>query len=314
MNGNNSAKPDLNKENTNINMKNISGKSENSKQTSVLLHNNIAVAIPYKNAEQAKKDYEEATLSGANMIEFRLDYSDNLRLNETNQKKDIEEIFPSMELKSLINSTLSTSKSTIKSAAKSSKKSVKIPIIFTLRRKDQGGQYEILENKRIEYVKYLMDFKPDYFDLEADINPDILRELNELAKEKGISIIYSEHDWSKTPAIGKIKKIANELLARCPDIMPINEKIHNRNVLKIIFTAQNISDNYVVLEICKHYAQKNIKIVCFCMGAEGIPSRVGSLLCGGFFSFASIGEATAPGQISISEFFDYLESAKEGIK
>ena len=70
--------------------------------------------------------------------------------------------------------------------------------------------------------------------------------------------------------------------------------------------ANNISDNQKVLEICRHYAKQRIKIICFCMGRHGIPSRVGSLLYGGYLSFASIDEGTAPGQISVNEFFEYF--------
>jgi 3-dehydroquinate dehydratase len=47
------------------------------------------------------------------------------------------------------------------------------------------------------------------------------------------------------------------------------------------------------------------------MGSEGIPSRVRSLLYGAYLSYASIdgknsSSATAPGQVPIEEFLDYL--------
>jgi len=51
------------------------------------------------------------------------------------------------------------------------------------------------------------------------------------------------------------------------------------------------------------------------MGSEGIPSRVGSLLFGAYLSYASLdrqnlSDATAPGQISVEEFLDYLNKAR----
>ena len=62
---------------------------------------------------------------------------------------------------------------------------MKKPVIFTLRRKDQGGYCEIPENLRIGMIKYLMNFRPDYFDLEYDIEPKKLTELNALSKKIG---------------------------------------------------------------------------------------------------------------------------------
>ena len=43
------------------------------------------------------------------------------------------------------------------------------------------------------------------------------------------------------------------------------------------------------------------------MGIHGIPSRVGSLLSGAFCSYASIADQTAPGQVKIDEFLEYLD-------
>ncbi|MHA1727583.1 MAG: type I 3-dehydroquinate dehydratase [Promethearchaeota archaeon] len=276
----------------NNSLKKINKNKKENKKEQIKLYNNITVAIPFKSYYQVKESFKKVQKSQANMVELRFDYSEKLK--NQNLIKEIESVFPNKEINELINSA----------------KSSKIRVIFTLRRKDQGGQCEIPEQLRIEYIKYLMNRKPDYFDLEADIKSSTINELNKLSKKLGIRIIYSEHDWEKTPPSGKIHKRINELLAQCPDIMPEKGRKENRNVLKVIFTAKSITDNNKVLEICKYYAERNIKIICFCMGAEGVPSRVGSLLCGAFFSYASIGEETAPGQIPIKTFMDYLKNVK----
>ena len=67
----------------------------------------------------------------------------------------------------------------------------KLPLIFTLRRKDQGGAFSGSESEREEKLLELLTLKPEYVDLEYDcVFAD---------KIPGISIISSYHDFEKTP-------------------------------------------------------------------------------------------------------------------
>ena len=53
--------------------------------------------------------------------------------------------------------------------------------------------------------------------------------------------------------------------------------------LKLIFSAESETDNYVPLVLCDQVSQKAQKIVSFCMGQMGIYSRVMSLRHGASF-------------------------------
>lgn len=277
-------------------------KNEKGNDAQITQYNNIAVALQFRNRDQIDGLIKKVLNSRANIVEIRFDYSDDLieNLKKMNLHKNfngslnkfVKSAFPEQTIQFI-------------------RQMIKKPVIFTLRRKDQGGNCEIPENLRIDLIKYLMNFQPDYFDLEYDIEIEKLNELNTISKKLGVNIIFSYHNWKETPAIGKIKKLIDELIINCPEVLPEKKGEIKRNILKLVFTANNIADNNRVLEICKKYSQKGVKIVCFSMGLEGIPSRVRSLLYGAYLSYASLdgqnpSNATAPGQISLDEFFDYL--------
>lgn len=293
------------------------------KDNNLPIFNYIAVPIRFENFEQCQKDFDSAIQEKADLIEIRFDYSELVKekaveLSEFSSKnyfkihsKDLdiqlnqyaEEIFPKKKISEL-------------------RKRTQIPVIFTLRSKEQGGNTDIPEPVRIYFIRYLMQFKPDYFDLETSIEYDQLLKLTKYAKKQNISIIYSHHDGIRTPSEVLIKKIADNILKKFPDLTASIEhdkvmkkienvkKLHSKpDILKLIFTAKKIRDNITTLNICKFYAKKGIKIVCFCMGDLGLSSRVGSILSGAYFSFASIGEMTAPGQINIKKFRETLNSS-----
>lgn len=75
------------------------------------------------------------------------------------------------------------------------------------------------------------------------------------------------------------------------------------NVSKIITKANDIEDNLIVLSLIK-YAKS--KIITLAMGEKGIISRIFSPLFGGFFTFTSLDEPTAPGQINIDDMLKIL--------
>lgn len=273
------------------------------------LYNQIAVAIPFSDFEALKENASKISEYKPDIIEIRFDYAILLKNYAPANPPVATGSKTDQSLKILFkNKIFSTSN------MKELRDFLRIPVIFTLRRKDQGGMSNIQEDTRIEIIKYLIALRPDYIDLECDIERQILQELVSLAEQNGVNIIYSYHNWEETPPEEKVIEIFQNLIKKCPHVllesdgnndMKINGP-HN-HVLKLIFTAKKDSDNCVLLNVCRRYAELNYKVICFAMGDLGIPSRVGSLLEGGFLSFASIGETTAPGQINIQQFRDFLK-------
>ncbi|MHA1339014.1 MAG: type I 3-dehydroquinate dehydratase [Promethearchaeota archaeon] len=271
--------------------------------------NRIAVAIPYTNINNVLQYINASLKEDINFIEIRFDYNEKFKklqdqfkekyiLNEYDRKKYSDYIKNNILLKNEISAIL-----------KFKENHNNLKFIFTLRKKEEGGIYYLPESIRIDLINYLIDFKPDFIDIESQLSKELLNDFNIRAKKRNVSIIFSYHNWNNTPSEGEINRIINNLRSKCPDVEPLEEgKRQNRNVLKLIFTANKITDNHTVLSICQKYSSMGLKIVIFCMGNEGIPSRVGCLKFGAYLSFASISKSTAPGQIHIRDFKEMLSN------
>ena len=71
------------------------------------------------------------------------------------------------------------------------------PLIFTLRRADQGGQYQGPEAARLALILDLCALAPDYFDFEYDIPREFVAKVSALYPN--IKLISSYHDFDQTP-------------------------------------------------------------------------------------------------------------------
>ena len=174
--------------------------------------------------------------------------------------------------------------------------SCETPLILTLRKKSEGGFFEGDEEVRIELLKNLICLKPKYIDLEH--NCSNLDELIKLARTNKVQSIISYHDFKKTPSHDESKKIVQGLVDS------------DASIVKYITMANSFQDNLVPINLINEF--KGINMVSFCMGKDGEFSRIFSILFGGIFTFASIEEKTAVGQIPVEEMQDILSRFRGG--
>lgn len=129
--------------------------------------------------------------------------------------------------------------------------------------------------------------------VDIDINE---KNLIKKAKTAGLKCIVSYHDYSTTPALDKLMKIAAKQVAL------------GAHVCKIVTTANKMEDNQTILNLIKKFKKenKNHSIVAFCMGPLGVISRVLCPLAGGAFTYASAkrGRESAPGQLPAGELYE----------
>ena len=168
-----------------------------------------------------------------------------------------------------------------------------IPVIITFRNPSEGGQMGLDEEKRIEIIKLCLKCRPKYLDIELSTDKIILGDIIQIANKNDVKLILSHHNFIKTPtfeeSIGLIEKFSSNILNI------------ERHIIKIIFTAQNFADNFIPIKLCKEMQKKNQPVISFCMGEEGIFSRISSVKFGSFFTYGSFAETTAPGQIHIEK-------------
>jgi 3-dehydroquinate dehydratase-1 len=174
-----------------------------------------------------------------------------------------------------------------------------IPLIFTIRKPSEGGHLVIGETERNFIIKQFILVKPDYIDIEIKNDLEFLRKTIPILLENNIGLIFSYHDFEKTPSIRDMKSLvekAKSILIRDLDI-PFG--FFKNIIFKFIFMAKSFEDNYFALKLNKEISNKDQKIISFCMGEIGFLSRLLCVKTGAFMTYASLVKKTAPGQISI---------------
>jgi len=157
------------------------------------------------------------------------------------------------------------------------------PVIIACRNKTNGGGFQGTEEQRINLLKKALQYRPEYIDLESDVDKRIIKELRKKAK-----LIISYHNFKNTPK--NLKKIIAEIKKIKPDMT------------KIVTTANKTEDNLTIFNLLK----KNNKLVAFCMGEQGKTSRVLSPIFGSLMTYAALekNNLTAKGQLTLSELIN----------
>jgi 3-dehydroquinate dehydratase-1 len=172
-----------------------------------------------------------------------------------------------------------------------------IPLIFTFRSLLEGGEREISIE---EYEKLLIlavdSGYIDIIDIEIMKDFDGFNKLSDYAHEKGILVIASSHDFSKTPTqdeiLFRLMKMSNEG-ADIPKIavMPKCEE-DVVTLLKATVIAKTCIDN---------------PIVTISMGKLGAVTRIAGETFGSAITFATAGKKSAPGQIEVKKLKEAMD-------
>jgi 3-dehydroquinate dehydratase I len=171
-------------------------------------------------------------------------------------------------------------------AAIDSIKGIKSKAVFTLRSKAQGGKFDGSEYDRLNWLRKLLEQKPMLVDIELDS----IKENDELADfldEQKTPILVSWHDFQQTPPSDKIADLLSEM------------RIYS-NYVKIVTTAESVQDSLRLLEVYENTI--GLHPIIFAMGDAGVISRVLCTIVGNApFTYASIENAVAPGQLTIKQ-------------
>lgn len=233
---------------------------------------NICVSIPIKNTsfKEVEPIIADALKSNPKLIELRFDYISNIKTLSMDFLRDI--------LKS------------IKPYA---------GVIFTLRDPSEGGQLKINQKERFKILKIFIETKPDYIDIEMNTDQDIISEIINLTSQNEVKIIFSYHNFEKTISFDDTIKLIQNFNNKLIQDLSLGSDVLEEIIYKIIYTAQKFEDNLIPLKLCKELSNSNQKIISFCMGPLGIFSRITCILAGSYFTYASLEEKTASGQINV---------------
>lgn len=162
--------------------------------------------------------------------------------------------------------------------------SSKHEFILTVRSSIEGGNFTNGEKARLRIISELIKAQPKYIDIE--LRSPIVRDVIKLAKENNVNIIVSYHNFTETPNLKELRLIVQRGFRLNPSL------------IKIVTMAKSYFDNITMLRLI---AETPGKIVGFCMGEMGIPSRVLAPFFGAPFTYVSFNnEMFAPGQIDMN--------------
>ncbi|MBA7535675.1 Shikimate dehydrogenase (NADP(+)) [subsurface metagenome] len=216
----------------------------------------LAVPITAADTDSARRQIKSAQASQADILEFRLDHM-------------ADADWPAL-------------------LAEAS-----LPVIATLRPRDQGGKFTGSEDQRLQLLAEIAKARPAFIDFEWPnfVSSASARKLissitcDSLDADKP-ALILSLHDFQSVPAN------LNETIARMSSVPAA--------VLKVVCMARDICDNFLLLDLPRQTTKPTIILA---MGQAGQISRILAPKLGTFLSFSclSLDESSAPGQIPLDQ-------------
>jgi 3-dehydroquinate dehydratase-1 len=174
------------------------------------------------------------------------------------------------------------------------------PCIFTFRSFKEGGKIELDEEKRLQILKMLINSHPNYLDIEMETQDQILSQIVNSAIKENVTLIFSHHNLKKTVLVDEAHSYITLFINKLKGNFHIDKTQIEDYIYKIIFTAEKFVDNLIPLNLCA-ILSKEIKIISFCIGKVGVFSRIFCTEFGSFFTYSSLEEETAQGQIKIEK-------------
>ncbi|HGL1913828.1 TPA: type I 3-dehydroquinate dehydratase [Streptococcus pneumoniae] len=157
-------------------------------------------------------------------------------------------------------------------------------LVFTLRTRSEGGEIDLSPEEYIHLIKEVAQFyQPDYIDFEYYSYKDVFEEMLDFP-----NLVLSYHNFQETPE--NMMEILSELTILNPKLVKVAVMAHTeQDVLDLL----NYTRGFKTLNPEQEY-------VTISMGKVGKVSRITADVTGSSWSFASLDEVSAPGQISLA--------------
>ena len=229
----------------------------------------VCVPVTKNTEEEILKEIRHLCRQDVEMIEWRADFYEDL-LDEEKLKQILEKIGRIVEDHILL---------------------------VTIRTKAQGGEIALDET---EYARLLLTIaithKADILDVELLSLKDPARSIARL-HEHGTVILASHHDFDKTPEKAVMLSVLEHM------------KEADADLVKLAVMPKSMEDVLLLLEATLqfHRQDPHVPLITISMGSLGLLSRLTGQIFGSCITFASMGQASAPGQIDAKELAEALD-------
>ncbi|MER0123012.1 type I 3-dehydroquinate dehydratase [Streptococcus sp. ZJ93] len=168
-------------------------------------------------------------------------------------------------------------------------------VIFTLRTSREGGHIELSDAEYIHLLKEIANlFQPEYIDFEYYSHKEVFEEMLAFP-----NLVLSYHNFKETPE--NYMEIMSELTSLSPAVVKMAVMAHTE---QDVLDVMNYTRGFKSLNAEQAYATMS-------MGKLGMLSRVAGSITGSCWTFASLDEASAPGQISLANIQKILAVLEE---
>lgn len=171
------------------------------------------------------------------------------------------------------------------------------PVIYTIRTKEEGGEWPYQKEQYIARYKQAIDSGAvDVIDLEWARDGEAKNILKSYAKEHGVQVITSYHDFNATPNLEAGKKLLQSLSEDGGDIV------------KLAVMPESKQDVLTLLSLTvEAKALISQPVITMSMGQQGAISRLLGEWSGSILTFGSVSEASAPGQVTVTDLTHTLQ-------
>lgn len=166
-------------------------------------------------------------------------------------------------------------------------------ILFTLRTVREGGNIQVSEKKYLQILKEILTYNPAYIDVEFFTHGPSFAALKDFRDK----MVLSYHNFDEVPS-----DLTNRLI-----------KMHEEGTafVKVAVMPERECDVLDLLQITRDMTlEYGDHFISMAMGDLGRLSRISGYLTGSCWTFASLENSSAPGQISLKEteyILDILE-------
>ena len=156
-------------------------------------------------------------------------------------------------------------------------------LVFTLRTRAEGGQIELSSEEYVQIIKEVAQlYQPDYIDFEYFSYKDVFDQMLDFP-----NLVLSYHNFQETPE--NMMEILSELTSFSPKLVKVSVMAHNE---QDVLDLMNYTRGFKTLNPEQEY-------VTISMGKVGKISRLTADLTGSSWSYARVGDESAPGQIPL---------------
>ena len=172
-----------------------------------------------------------------------------------------------------------------------------LPLLLTYRSLKEGGHIQLSDQEYLSLVQTACQSGCiDIVDIELESGNMLVYQLVEIAHQNHVKVLMSYHDFEKTPAVLEMKERLEKM------------EIMGADICKIAVMPFSYKDVIQLLNTTMEMSQRLTRpLVTMSMGKIGKITRIVGELVGSSITFASVGQSSAPGQLTLEDMQTLLE-------